>query len=214
MKTSKQSLFIMSVMLALILATVVGCDKFYRYDCRSYIQEYSKVEGIVAEVELESITVSIVRGHSVSMFSTGNDKLLYDNLCAQNNDLGYNEEYWFMEDKKPEIICIYPDLVDIEIVSNADFDASHPAGTSLKECVEFSGTLYKKFIDNCYPSYEPAKTTAPLNELQEDDLQLLSVGFRLTFNREPEQNKAHRFTITVTDKEGKSYSTKLEYLFD
>lgn len=214
MKTGKKGLFVMCVMLALVLAMSGGCTKYHRYHCRSYIQEYVKIDGIETKIEFEKIVVGVIWEYSVNMFSTGGAKLQYDNLCMQNNDMGYNREYEFFYDKTPEIRSIYPDIVDVEIMSNIDFDSAHPAGTSLKDCVDFSAKTYKEFIDNNYPSNDPCKTTTPLNELKEKDLQLLAPYFSLSFNRKPERNKSHGLTITVTDKDGKSYTSYLEYRFD
>ncbi|MDO4726910.1 MAG: hypothetical protein Q4A56_06810 [Porphyromonadaceae bacterium] len=86
----------------------------------------------------------------VSYDSKGKEKELYDKFCKEHNDMTYNNK----RNKKvhgPGIATVSAtDFTSIDIKSNNDFDAEHPAGSSLGDIVRFVSFSPKRFIDSGY----------------------------------------------------------------
>ena len=62
--------------------------------------------------------------------------------------------------------CSTFDIAHIDVVSNANFDAQHPSGTSLNDLVYFISVSPKKYIDSGYNySYDWANKTPEIFDL-------------------------------------------------
>ncbi len=78
------------------------------------------------------------------------EKELYDKLCKEHNDMTYNNKRNWKVDGPGIATASATDFTSIDIKSNKDFDAEHPAGSSLKDIVRFVSFSPKRFIDSGY----------------------------------------------------------------
>jgi hypothetical protein len=95
-----------------------------------------------------------------TFMDVGEKKDVYDALCKKNNDMSFNKtvhidgQYEVLPngDLFPVGITEYSayNIVSINVVSDADFDDKHPAGTSLANILMFSARTSKPFIDSGY----------------------------------------------------------------
>ena len=217
---------------AMLLST--GCDVSKTRLFKSYITEYSYNKNIELKITNKG-NIAIYRKYtseddhiktaSYSFKSKGEEKKRYDELCKIHNDLSYNK-------KRSYIvvpiwgICSAIDFKEIDVVSNKDFDAEHPAGTSLKDIVRFVSISPKKFIDSGYKetfnweknepkifkkeedtnklfSYSELKNYFPINGLLKDigtdEMQMLPANTHgiLFFDKKPTAEKEHLLTVTI-----------------
>lgn len=103
----------------------------------------------------------------------------------------------------------------IKIVSDADFDENHPAGSSLADIIMCLYGTYWPYIQSNYldtPDNSHAKSVDVLkriNELTVEDLTLIRTTdkfyFYLYFLNTPTLATQHNFTITMTTVEGEEY---------
>ena len=216
---------------AMLLST--GCDVSKTRLFKSYITEYSYNKNIELKITNKG-NIAIYRKYtseddhiktaSYSFKSKGEEKKRYDELCKIHNDLSYNK-------KRSYIvvpiwgICSAIDFKEIDVVSNKDFDAEHPAGTSLKDIVRFVSVSPKKFIDSGYKEtfnwrrnkpkifkkesmissmfHEETENYFPINgllkDIGKDEMQMLPEDTHgiLFFDKEPTAEKEHTLTVTI-----------------
>jgi hypothetical protein len=168
--------------------------------------------------------------------TSGKEKELYDALCEKYGDMTYNREEFVPIGFEPEFLAYSP--VSITIVSDADYDDQHPAGTSLADIVTYDSQSSKPFIDNGYvmhewdendkgkfyyysntnvrPFYPVCKKAS---ELVADDFQLIYdpidnvVGY-IYFDALPTLEKTHNITVTFTDERGEVFSDTVKMVFE
>ena len=216
---------------AMLLST--GCDVSKTRLFKSYITEYSYNKNIELKITNKG-NIAIYRKYtseddhiktaSYSFKSKGEEKKRYDELCKIHNDLSYNK-------KRSYIvvpiwgICSAIDFKEIDVVSNKDFDAEHPAGTSLKDIVRFVSVSPKKFIDSGYketfnweknePNFFAKDSMIPtmfqpeswnyfpinglLKDIGTDEMQMLPENTHgiLSFDKEPTAEKEHTLKVTI-----------------
>ena len=216
---------------AMLLST--GCDVSKTRLFKSYITEYSYDKNIELKITNKG-NIAIYRKYtseddhiktaSYSFKSKGEEKKRYDELCKIHNDLSYNK-------KRSYIvvpiwgICSAIDFKEIDVVSDKDFDAEHPAGTSLKDIVRFVSISPKKFIDSGYKETFNWRRNRPeifkkdsiiqimflsetesyfpinglLKDIGSDEMQMLPVNTHgiLFFDKEPTAEKEHLLTVTI-----------------
>ena len=216
---------------AMLLST--GCDVSKTRLFKSYITEYSYNKNIELKITNKG-NIAIYRKYtseddhiktaSYSFKSKGEEKKRYDELCKIHNDLSYNK-------KRSYIvvpiwgICSAIDFKEIDVVSNKDFDAEHPAGTSLKDIVRFVSVSPKKFIDSGYketfnweknePNFFAKDSMIPtmfqpeswnyfpinglLKDIGTDEMKMLPENTHgiLFFDKEPTAEKEHTLTVTI-----------------
>lgn len=208
-------------LLMLVAVVLVGCTQSEKHFCRSLVQEYRHNKTLEVAETYEgnddmfekTIQLYFVCDYSVDMLSEGAEKELYDSLCKQNNDMAYNREDRFIPDKTNfNNKCYFPDVAHIDVVSDADFDAEHPAGTSLNDCIELFCTSFYNYIANGYTGADKNNMTnrieMPLSELTETSLPLIKDGhYWLEFTKLPDAEQVHTMTITFTDREGSVFTT-------
>ena len=216
---------------AMLLST--GCDVSKTRLFKSYITEYSYNKNIELKITNKG-NIAIYRKYtseddhiktaSYSFKSKGEEKKRYDELCKIHNDLSYNK-------KRSYIvvpiwgICSAIDFKEIDVVSNKDFDAEHPAGTSLKDIVRSVSVSPKKFIDSGYketfnweknePNFFAKDSMIPtmfqpeswnyfpinglLKDIGTDEMKMLPENTHgiLSFDKEPTAEKEHLLTVTI-----------------
>ena len=216
-------LILLSIVTALLYQS---CDRARYHVFRSYITEYCYSEDIdLATTKAGNI---IIRGKGrvkhYSWRDEGGEKTTYEALCRKHNDLTYNKKREYHH--SPEWgVCSAVDFIEIDIVSNNNFDSEHPAGTSLKDIVRFVSVSPKKFIDSGYketfnwekkePNFFAKDSMIPtmfqpeswnyfpinglLKDISTDEMQMLPINTHgiLFFDKEPTAEKEHLLTVTI-----------------
>ncbi len=216
-------LILLSIVTALLYQS---CDRARYHVFKSYVTRYCKFEDI--GIDTTKAGNIIIRGKGrvkhYSWRDEGGEKTTYEALCRKHNDLTYNKKREYR--LSPEWgVCSAIDFKEIDIVSNKDFDAEHPAGTSLKDIVRFVSVSPKKFIDSGYKEtfnwrrnrpeifkkdsmilslfQRETENYFPINRLLKDigtdDMQMLPVNTHgiLFFDKEPNAEKEHTLTVTI-----------------
>ena len=217
-------LILLSIVTALLYQS---CDRARYHVFRSYITEYCYSEDI--DLDTTKAGNIIIRSNGVinrySWKDKGEEKRRYEEFCRNHNDLTYNKKREYRH--SPEWgVCSAVDFIEIDIVSNKDFDSEHPAGTSLKDIVRFVSVSPKKFIDSGYKetfnweknepkifkkekdtnklfSYSELKNYFPINGLLKDigtdEMQMLPANTHgiLFFDKKPTADKEHKLKVTI-----------------
>ena len=216
------------------LLLCMGCDRAKTELFKSYVTRYYFSENIQLKIT-DAGNIAIYREYTsendkvktavYSFDAKGEEKKRYDELCKSHNDISYNQKRRYI--KFPGWgICSAIDFREIDVVSDKDFDAEHPAGTSLKDIVRFVSVSPKKFIDSGYQetfnweknepkifkkeketnklfSYSELKNYFPINGLLKDigtdEMQMLPINTHgiLFFDKEPTAEKEHTLTVTI-----------------
>lgn len=161
---------------------------------------------------------------------------VYESLCSRYNDTAYPEvhylrPYWGGRN--------YPvnNIVSIAVVSDADYDSNHPAGSSLADICEVLTASPRDYIASGYTDTydwtEDLKTLSPvfgeeipgwgvkevkpvykrLDKCWAEDLVLAGhfpSFFTLRILQAPEADFNGRFTITLLDEKGKVFTLETE----
>jgi hypothetical protein len=99
-------------------------------------------------------------------------------------------------------------ITTFEITSDADYDATHPAGSSLTDIVWFDGRSFYPFIKSGYNDDVSTFLNKPVNQLTTDELALLEVYWNrddeaqlnfFYFSTPPTLSLQHNITVTITD---------------
>ncbi len=214
------------ISLALVLS-LFGCKRNEMF-MRSYIGSYYGCNAITLHHYTEYNGI-IVSAHNLSSIggrgSTGVQKSAYDALCERHGDMSYNRKIKYMPNNPPlPVSKIAVDFVSVDIVSDADYDADHPAGESLGDVVLFISSTVKPFIDSGYRGRESTRIEKYVSELSPDDLILLGGNSTyiphgyiinyLMFNFQPTLSKTHTFTVTMTADDGRVFSDSIEMTFE
>ena len=221
MKThSTLKAILMSLLLAFFtLFMLSGCYAGEHHYLRSFIEEFVMYNGIkvkrtMASTSTKHLSLCIEETGSVTFLSTGSDKKFFDELCSSYNDMSYNREV-VRAFNLPLTHTIYPHFGAINVYSNKDFDAQHPAGTLLNDVMSVKFQNAKDYINSGYSDeYLPIpEKTVPLADLQPEDLELAIQNIYLIFDAEPTELSTHYLTIKCTNAEGKTYTAFFNYDF-
>ena len=216
-------LILLSIVTALLYQS---CDRARYHVFKSYVTRYCKFEDI--GIDTTKAGNIIIRGKGrvkhYSWRDEGGEKTTYEALCRKHNDLTYNKKREYR--LSPEWgVCSAVDFREIDIVSDKDFDAEHPAGTSLKDIVRFVSISPKKFIDSGYKEtfnwrrnrpeifkkdsmvlslfQREAENYFPINRLLKDmgrdEMQMLPANTHgiLFFDKKPTADKEHKLKVTI-----------------
>ena len=199
----KTKIFCIFLGLCLFAISPFSCDRVTEERIRSYVVSFFELNTIALELTENDNIVMYWREitRTTTYQSKGEDAAHYDALCAKYNDLGYNKKTRYIE----YIGCreyTSNEIVSIDVVSNVDFDADHPAGASLGDIVHFLSVSPMRFIQSNYKetydwSQQPPEfgeetfdfcydekpvdvhhhpVYGKLTELKQNDLQLLGQG--------------------------------------
>lgn len=207
------------VLLIATLLVLSGCYGGEPYYLRSFIEEFVMYNGIsvkrtMASTSTKHLSLCIDEIGSVNFKSEGSDKKLYDELCSRYNDMSYNKEVG-RPFGLPLTHAIYPHFGAINVYSDKDFDAQHPAGTLLNDVMSVRFQNARDYINSGYSDeYLPiAEKTVSLANLQPDDLELAIQNIYLIFDVEPAELSTHTLTIECINAEGKRYMAYFKYDF-
>ena len=217
MKIKTNALLLTIVLVGCI--SVIGCWYGIPTFSKSYVQEYILYDGIKVRRAITHSTkyldlyVNITR--RVNFLSKGEDKKMYDKICEMYGDTEYNQEVFLIAEGVPMVSVEYPACAAIEVVSTRDFDAEHPAGTSLTDIMSVKYQSAAGYIESGYTDLEDLFEwkVRPLNELQPQDLALSVHNIFLIFDKEPDVLEQHALSIKWTSAEGNTYTTTYNYDF-
>lgn len=202
------------------LSLLVSCQKEETYYLRSFVMKYMDAQSISLREYSNGISIRADFLSSLGDFqSTGQLRESYDALCRKHNDMTFMRKKTVFPYSWTTNIGI--DFLSIDVISDSDFDAEHPANTSLADVVIFSSHSLKPFIDSGYESkydgreYHPFKDV--ISNLSSEQLILLGkdnyIG-SLTFNAEPTSSKTHKFTVTMTADDGRVFTASIDKKFE
>ena len=216
-------LILLSIVTALLYQS---CDRARYHVFKSYVTRYCKFEDI--GIDTTKAGNIIIRGKGrvkhYSWRDEGGEKTTYEALCRKHNDLTYNKKREYHH--RPEWgVCSAVDFREIDVVSDKDFDAEHPAGTSLKDIVRFVSVSPKKFIDSGYKETFNWRRNRPeifkkdsmvlslfqretenyfpinrlLKDMGRDEMQMLPANTHgiLFFDKKPTADKEHKLKVTI-----------------
>ena len=144
----------------------------------------------------------------------------HQELSLQYGDIGFDT--WTAVDYPSIGSWAFPFEV-FDVISNADYDAGHPAGVSLNDIVEITYITHKPFIENGYKhtdasrptnDYSGDKVTKRLSELQPEDAIFMEAdSFLLSFVDLPTSAQSHTFTVTIEFENSEPYSFSFDMDF-
>ena len=140
--------------------------------------------------------------------------MIYDILRCE----GIIRVYFYDQGLNPR--C-FRDFVNLEVWSSADWDAEHPAGTSLNDLARFSSNTPWPYIQSGYTQkyheqlngeYYPVDKL--ISELTPDDMTLLPRGgFYFRFVTRPAQPGKHTLFVRLTADDGKVFEASCDVEF-
>ncbi len=212
--------------LCLALGLLAGCDQFKDYlwgedgeFSRSYIIRFVETDtaSFVFSEERNMIHIDL-EGKTYWAFNSAS-KSEFESLCTHFGDISYNREVFADGSER----YLADEFSAIDITSDRDFDATHPAGTSLGDIGMFYGLSAAPFIASGYEDNEITKARDALydefrtyrcsygrygdmpikklvNDLTFEDLRLLYSWCGIRFTVPPPAGH-HTFTITFRSAE-------------
>ena len=142
----------------------------------------------------------------------------YDSLCKAHKDTEYAKT--IMPYSGWQFGPATYRRMTIDVTSDTQYDAAHPAGTSLADIIDIRTNSAKEVIESGYDykvcetmtnytctTYELAlghELKMPLEQFNREYRKLiLSYRIRLNFKTAPDVTSTHRFTVTYRDEDGR-----------
>ena len=217
--------------LLILLFISASCDRGYDYFAESYVNYYSEITGLsISDATYNSESridfISTKGGRRAGIMSSGEDLEWYRSICAQNNDLTFNKEVRLICNI-PKTWAFTPDIESLSIVCKQDFDALHPAGTSLNDCVTVNYVSLYSFIQAGYKPevrrWDYPKTCYQrrlLSELQPGDMRIIANQYKysegnchLSFSTLPAETGVYEMTLQMTLAGGNTHKSTFKYDF-
>ena len=164
--------------------------------------------------------------HDIYSYEYNDDKyppikehlLRYDSLCKAHKDTEYSKkEKHYSGEQFP--YATYRRMT-LDITSDTQYDAAHPAGTSLADMVIINISSAKEIIEsgydenlcgkeiNIYGDEYPVlsfgyELRMPLKQFNEEYRKLVDCRMNIDFPVAPDVTSTHRFTVTYRDEDGR-----------
>lgn len=147
------------VICAMMLLT--SCDVYKSYRSKAFVLRYDDLAAITLtkDSNCPSVCINVNNDLKQSRFWCGpfREENLYEGLCQKHGDNKYNKVvHYLIQFSEP--LHNASDLLSVKIFSDRDFDAEHPAGTSLADIVRFLSCSPKEYIGSGYKikyKYDP-----------------------------------------------------------
>ena len=156
------------IALAAVAATtfLISCNRVDYYQADSYVGRYDDLTKItLVRNEGDAVCIDVKSDFDAQgCYRPGDEK--YRDLCRKHGDVGYNRKIAYLSGR--DVVYNASDLLSVKVYSDRDFDAEHPAGSSLADIVRFLSCSPKEYIASGYKS------------LYRYDPELVSPGFRST----------------------------------
>ena len=138
----------------------------------------------------------------------------YDSLCKAHKDMEYSKEIKHYAGH--QFTWATYRRMTLDITSDTQYDAAHPAGTSLADIVNIKAYSAKEIIDSGYDLSLIVKNelgslilqkghelNMPLEQFNREYRKLVASSIRLNFPVAPDVTSTHRFTVTYRDEDGR-----------
>lgn len=148
----------------------------------------------------------------IQLASKNNDILQWEPWYETSGDSRKNQFYY----KGGTLYALTKGIKQIELVSDADFDEEHPAGSSLMDYVNLNVDIYGDQMGKTSLPAEVIYGTRREKMYAEYSLKELSVvgtWFILKLTTLPTLSKNHNFTVAITFDDGEVYTDMVEAKF-
>ena len=141
----------------------------------------------------------------------------YDSLCKAHKDTEYAKT--IMPYSGWQFGPATYRRMTFDVTSDTQYDAAHPAGTSLADIIDIRTNSAKEVIESGYDykvcetmtnytgtTYELAlghKLEMPLEQFNREYRKLIADNIRLNLKTAPDVTSTHRFTVTYRDEDGR-----------
>lgn len=227
------------IFILMISVILPGCEKragdeIYRRSFAMVFYETGSMELMTNPDNKTILNFIISLNNSIGSYKdTGSRKTVYDALCQKHGDMTYNREEFVPFGREPSFLAYNP--ISVDIVSDANFDEEHLAGTSLADLIIFSSFSSKPFINSGYVEHDWGENEIwyshmagkqpyypvhkKVSDLTIEDLTLLygfgsTINGALYFQSLPTLSKVHNITVTFTDERGETFSDTIEMNFE
>lgn len=170
--------------------------------------------------------VSRYQTRTLSMFSTGHDKLLFDSLAREYGDTSYCQflmgEFSLHKQVMADSLffayighkSFIEKVKSIDVYCLTDWDSVHQAGTSLCDLVSLRIYTYQDGIADGY-SYDDVATNVKLTEYSINDSRLLSAGgIDIIFDSMPVNSATQTIIVDVELEDGRRLSSTANVTFN
>lgn len=224
-----------ATLIACILLLLCSCERYDIYYSSMFVSHYSNIASIHLSTEGGDCNVLQI-GISDTYYASiaDDDRTVINQLAEKHNDTSYNKKIAYMEGANWTVEgCTgwKQDFVRIDILSDADYDETHKAGTLLNDIVRLcSATPYPYIMSGYTKTFDWSTTeyTARpechlidglLSELRPEDL--IMAGWpsstcyaELRFVKQPTLSKQHRFSLEMESDDGHVYRSSLKVEFE
>ena len=157
--------------------------------------------------------------HGIGYYEYNDDKyppikehlLRYDSLCKAHKDTEYAKTAMPYSDWQFGLATYR--RMTLDVTSDTQYDAAHPAGTSLADIIDVCAYSAKEMIDSGYDYRSVCekgdainygkKLNMPLTQFNDEYRKLIRDGIYLDFKTAPDVTSTHRFTGTYRDEDGR-----------
>lgn len=152
-----------------------------------------------------------VNRHAIS--SSPKSKRIYDSLSTAHGDTGFFEKADGRIGQEFYGMAVFRRMT-LDVVSDADYDEAHPAGTSLVDILNLKARSAREIIESgydialCPQKYSPFgyQLDMPLAQFNGEYRKLVDGQFDLTFTASARTTAVHRFTVIYRDEDGRTIS--------
>ncbi len=178
------------------VAAMTSCQP-YKTITSSYIQAYYVPTGFTSDTQINPNNVEIevtVKGSlEYFVYVGGEKKNIYNKYANYNGDTNYQRD----EDNWGGPISSCNPLSSISVTCNADWDAAHPAGTSLNDLFSVKVGSARKYIESNYKVNDYSVCSSKLSELKYTDIQPFTDWIVIYTSSKPEMAGLYELTIRV-----------------
>ncbi len=140
------------IALAAVAATtfLISCNRVDYYQADSYVGRYDDLTKItLVRNDGDAVCIDVKSDFDAQgCYGPGDEK--YSDLCRKHGDVGYNRKIAYLSGR--DVVYNASDLLSVKVYSDRDFDAEHPAGSSLADIVRFLSCSPKEYIASGYKS--------------------------------------------------------------
>ena len=134
---------------------------------------------------------------------------LFNSIAKRIRDKNWNKYHF-----NGPVIALGKIITSVSVISDANFDADHPVGTSLNDLVDFHGSTAYHFIQNGYKGNEREYINKKISDLTENDLPfLINWDLSIEFTKLPDVQMNHKITVTITFEDGVVLSATQDIVF-
>lgn len=213
------------ILIAALLLSLAGCEIVKTGQRAGYISCYLSFNPDKPTVTFENNSFSIWLAPSNfhrNVYVRANDFVFEHNptlheryyaLCEKFGDIKPDGFTCYSNNFSDYPFACFEIVNAISITSDSDWNADHPAGTSLNDLFDITYYTYYPYVSNRYTGEELSEITKPLTELQHAEMKLIQHFIYLVCATRPTDELRHTLTISFeldTDRTA-TYEVKLKF---